>query len=118
MSRFELKDLENYNESDVFIIDKNTAFNLDTSAHSIFKLQQFLNTYKNFEHISPTLSEKADVEFLNIMLNDQDVNIVLNDFRKKYKFNAIMHIIQTMFAFWFKQATGQELPNLNDDTKK
>ncbi|BAW18184.1 hypothetical protein MBVG596_0375 [Mycoplasmopsis bovigenitalium] len=109
MSKFELKDLEQYNEDDIFVIDSQTQFKLDTSAHSIFKLQNFLNKNQNFNNLSATLDKDSDLEFLRIMLSEKDALRVVNEFSKKYKMSTILYIVHEMFSFWFKQTTGQDI---------
>ncbi|MCE6061890.1 hypothetical protein J8A71_03220 [Mycoplasmopsis agalactiae] len=114
MANFTLKDLEKYNEPDIFIIDEKTKFKVDTSAHSILKYQQFVNKYKDFQNISYELSEKADREFLEIMLYKNDASKVINEFKYKYKPQAIVYIIHELLKFWLKQTTGTNLEKESD----
>ncbi|QJR43636.1 hypothetical protein HLA87_02455 [Mycoplasma miroungigenitalium] len=121
MARFNLKDLENWNEPDVFIIDDALSFNLDTTAHSIFKLQQFINKYGDFNNSTKSLNTQADKDFLNIMLKPADVDKFIKSVNRKYKAMHVTQIVHQMFQFWFSQATGQDLnqlEQLQETTKK
>ncbi|MCS4536748.1 hypothetical protein NXS15_01205 [Mycoplasma sp. CSL7475-4] len=118
MAKFTLHELENWNEPDVFVVDKNLSFNLDTTAHSIFKLQRFINTYGDFQNPAPSLNSKADRDFLGIMLKPKDVENFINVINKKFKAVHVPEIVHQMFSFWFKQATGQDLAEVEKAQEK
>lgn len=118
MSRLKLTDLQKYTDPDVFEIDAETRFTIDSTANSLFKLQNFLAKYKDFEKISPQLNKTADREFLSIMLKPQDVDKVLKEFKYKYKTQALNYIVIELFNFWYKCTTGQELSEIETPTEK